>query len=621
MTAPLLREPSTSQGLSPLGAGHNIAQVSIFPPSLTQAAGPSETYVQTLRQERGTSLDSSVRTEMESAFGQSFNQVRLHTGAQANMLNARLNADAVTTGNDVYVRDGAYQPGSMEGRRLMAHELAHVVQQGGSMNATAQASRVSDPNEPAEQRAERAARAVLYGMPVSDVGTAPTGHFYRAVKTNGGEFDTSVYSAFGGGSPAVGTAVGADIILKFTPNTLVEGEKIAMTQTVKTFRSTVAGGAVDDPKNARTIPDALTAADGPGVDIGRGIDRTDFTGKRNPDGTRSTLPNTNPLYGVHNTPADPTAAPPKAAAVSTALGDTAPSATAAFGSRKRKVDGTFEATVDAKLSDSPRRRLEFEKQEWNQTFETTALVLDGPMANTYLGSVEWGWSSDAAGTVTLKPTPIRIVRAGTPTSAFMDAATKWNSMSITDPTTGTSYDTVDLPTTLLGSGVKAAPDMTTKEILSSLAIVNTQLGLAGPGGEAAPILAALPANDKANKEFEKKALEAELRKRSVKLDILVKDTEDWVGSDHVYAKLTAPSGVVQRSETKKLNNGERHSFLVPLEKLLPLAGPVRIDVFDADWPDADDLLVRMEWAPPWDLTHNSSSHDDADYDVAVEFER
>ena len=58
--------------------------------------------------------------------------------------------------------------------------------------------------------------------------------------------------------------------------------------------------------------------------------------------------------------------------------------------------GTYDVE-DATMADAPQRRIEFAGQQWTQSFEATALVLDGPMANAYLGSVEWGWQVDASG--------------------------------------------------------------------------------------------------------------------------------------------------------------------------------------------------------------------------------
>lgn len=79
----------------------------------------------------GQALDSSARGAMGRAFNADFSGVRVHTNAQADALNQSLNARAFTTGQDIYFRQGEYNPGSSSGKELLAHELTHVVQQNG----------------------------------------------------------------------------------------------------------------------------------------------------------------------------------------------------------------------------------------------------------------------------------------------------------------------------------------------------------------------------------------------------------------------------------------------------------------------------------------------------------
>lgn len=77
----------------------------------------------------GAPLDSATRTYMEQRFGHDFNNVRVHTGGQADAAARQINSLAFTLGNDVVFREGQYAPHSSDGRRLLAHELTHVVQQ------------------------------------------------------------------------------------------------------------------------------------------------------------------------------------------------------------------------------------------------------------------------------------------------------------------------------------------------------------------------------------------------------------------------------------------------------------------------------------------------------------
>jgi hypothetical protein len=80
----------------------------------------------------GTPLPDSERTFFESRFGADFGDVRLHTGDAAAQTAQDLNARAYTVGSDIAFNAGEYQPGSEHGRKLLAHELTHVVQQGGA---------------------------------------------------------------------------------------------------------------------------------------------------------------------------------------------------------------------------------------------------------------------------------------------------------------------------------------------------------------------------------------------------------------------------------------------------------------------------------------------------------
>jgi Domain of unknown function (DUF4157) len=114
-----------------------------------------------IQQERGggQGLDHGVRRQMEPSFGANFGGVRVHTDHQADSLSRDLSARAFTTGQDIFFRQGAYQPASSGGRELIAHELTHVVQQGGDQ--VRRAMSVSQPNDPHEVEAEQTARAVM----------------------------------------------------------------------------------------------------------------------------------------------------------------------------------------------------------------------------------------------------------------------------------------------------------------------------------------------------------------------------------------------------------------------------------------------------------------------------
>jgi hypothetical protein len=79
----------------------------------------------------GRPLEQSLREKMGARLGYDLHGVRLHDGPEASNLNRLLAARAFTIGSDIFFGQGAYDPDSPRGRELIAHELIHVVQQGG----------------------------------------------------------------------------------------------------------------------------------------------------------------------------------------------------------------------------------------------------------------------------------------------------------------------------------------------------------------------------------------------------------------------------------------------------------------------------------------------------------
>ena len=86
----------------------------------------------------GRHLPESTRSFFEERFGRDFSDVRVHTGGRADRLARSVDARAFTTGRDVVFRNGEYSPDSRAGRRLLAHELTHVLQQGGGSGGPVQ---------------------------------------------------------------------------------------------------------------------------------------------------------------------------------------------------------------------------------------------------------------------------------------------------------------------------------------------------------------------------------------------------------------------------------------------------------------------------------------------------
>ncbi|MET0637514.1 MAG: DUF4157 domain-containing protein [Chitinophagaceae bacterium] len=78
---------------------------------------------------KGTSLQTGTLGEMNNSFGKDFSDVNVHNDTEAHQMNKELNAQAFTNGKDIYFNEGKYDPDSAEGKKLLAHELTHVVQQ------------------------------------------------------------------------------------------------------------------------------------------------------------------------------------------------------------------------------------------------------------------------------------------------------------------------------------------------------------------------------------------------------------------------------------------------------------------------------------------------------------
>jgi hypothetical protein len=105
----------------------------------------------------GASLDGGVADRLSPSLGD-LSDVRVHTGDTADALNTAVAARAFATGSDVYFAQGEYKPNTADGDRLIAHELAHVVQQRGA--PTSGPLTVSEPGDALEREADDVADKV-----------------------------------------------------------------------------------------------------------------------------------------------------------------------------------------------------------------------------------------------------------------------------------------------------------------------------------------------------------------------------------------------------------------------------------------------------------------------------
>jgi hypothetical protein len=129
----------------------------------------------------GQSLDAGARAFMEPRFNHDFSQVRVHTDAKAAESAQAVNALAYTVGRDVVFGRGQYMPETMEGMRLMAHELTHVVQQGGSVRPSHEMLQPAEQGGALERNAEIAAKE----LSTRPYGILPSGGVQQLQKADG----------------------------------------------------------------------------------------------------------------------------------------------------------------------------------------------------------------------------------------------------------------------------------------------------------------------------------------------------------------------------------------------------------------------------------------------------
>ncbi len=110
---------------------------------------------------QGHALDSQIAQRAGQTMGQDLSGVNVHTDSDADQLSQQLGAKAFTTGNDIFFREGAYDPAGSDGQRLIAHELTHVVQQGASAPSVQGKMTVNDPNDQFEAEADQVADKVM----------------------------------------------------------------------------------------------------------------------------------------------------------------------------------------------------------------------------------------------------------------------------------------------------------------------------------------------------------------------------------------------------------------------------------------------------------------------------
>jgi hypothetical protein len=178
---PLEREADQAADLAMSGRGG--AQVTYGSPPLLRRAEPSigrhilmPASVDQELASPGVPLQADIRGEMTRKFGYDFSHVRVHTGCLAERSAGDVDANAYTVGDHVVFGSGQFSPTTTQGRRLISHELAHVVQQSSRPNA--------GPANEHQSSSNRSAAAVLQrqektATPATAKETPPSGDAVR----------------------------------------------------------------------------------------------------------------------------------------------------------------------------------------------------------------------------------------------------------------------------------------------------------------------------------------------------------------------------------------------------------------------------------------------------------
>ena len=127
------------------------------------ASGEVPASVHEVLRSPGQALRGDVRGTMEQHFGHDFSDVRVHADARAAESARAVDAAAYTVGRDVVFGAHHFAPSTASGQKLLAHELAHVVQQDGSKGSSGDGLTLGAPGDVHEAQADRAAERVTRG--------------------------------------------------------------------------------------------------------------------------------------------------------------------------------------------------------------------------------------------------------------------------------------------------------------------------------------------------------------------------------------------------------------------------------------------------------------------------
>lgn len=231
----------------------------------TLPAVPEGFEVEMQRSGAGNPLDVGTRSFMESRFGQDFSDVQVHTDTAAAEAAKLINAQAFTTGRDIYFGAGRSQLQTQEGQKLLAHELTHVVQQRSGATAREMAKPVFGSSaDVLEQEAEAVANQVVAGQSISPEQISVTGAT-SVQRYSLGEFIEDVEGAASTVSEAA-VSVGESVY----EGAVATGEAIA-SATQNVYEGAVAAGEAVIEAGEEAVSWVLTTAGNAALSAARGL--------------------------------------------------------------------------------------------------------------------------------------------------------------------------------------------------------------------------------------------------------------------------------------------------------------------------------------------------------------
>lgn len=214
----------------------------------------------------GKPLPGDTRDFMESRFGHDFSQVRVHTDATAAESARAVNAHAYTVGKEIIFGQGQFTPHTEKGQHLLAHELAHTLQQntaGAPLTVSTDSLEVGRQSDPAEREADAVARSVLAGVakPVSvsvkgegaalrrdEDGGTEAGKEEEPPKEAGGEKEKPPAGPGGDVGTGAGTGTGSPTAAACAPKALLRADYLKESgTTTNDFGLTILSGTVSGP--------------------------------------------------------------------------------------------------------------------------------------------------------------------------------------------------------------------------------------------------------------------------------------------------------------------------------------------------------------------------------------